>query len=121
MRFAASLVAGLTATLIAFSAHAGAKQDFTLSNDTGYDIASVYISAANDDKWGGDIMGQDILANGSGTEIVFDQGDSTCNWDLKATYTDGTDAIWHGLNLCEISKVTIHYDHGSDTTSADLQ
>lgn len=121
MRFAASFVVGLTATLIAFSANAGAKQDFVLSNDTGYDIASVFISAANDGAWGSDVMGQDILANGDGAEIVFDHGDNNCNWDIKAVYSDGTEAVWGGLNLCEISKVTIHYDHGSDTTSADLQ
>ena len=121
MRFASSLVLGLAATLIAFSANAGAKQDFMLSNDTGYDIASVFISAANDGNWGADVMGQDILAKGAGTEIVFDQGDNTCNWDIKAVYSDGEEAIWHGLNLCEISKVTIHYDHATDATSADLQ
>ena len=121
MRFASSLVLGLAATLIAFSANAGAKQDFALTNATGYDIASVYISPAHDDKWGADIMGQDILNNGAATEIVFDQGDNTCNWDLKATYTDGEEAIWHGLNLCEISKVTVHYDHASGSTTADLQ
>jgi len=121
MRFASSLVLGLAATLIAFSANAGAKQDFMLSNDTGYDIASVFISAANDGNWGADVMGQDILAKGAGTEIVFDQGDNTCNWDIKAVYSDGEEAIWHGLNLCEISKVTVHYDHASGSTSADLQ
>jgi len=96
-----------------------AKQDFTLVNQTGYELKEVYVSPTKADDWQEDILGQDTLADGGVVHIHFSPKAHTCKWDLKVVYTDdGSNAVWGNINLCDIDKITIHYDRKSDTTSA---
>ncbi len=93
-------------------------QDFTLSNETGYTINSVYVSGTGTTEWGDDIMGSDSLDDGSSVAISFDKGDRGCDFDLKVVYSDQTSAEWHDLDLCTISDVHLHYDKDTGDTSA---
>jgi hypothetical protein len=111
--FAACAVVALLCTM---PAKAG-DQDFTLVNKTGYDIAQVYASPVKSDTWGGDIMGSDILANGASVSITFAHEASACHWDLKVVYTDKETAVWQSVNLCKVSKITVHWDKDSGETT----
>jgi hypothetical protein len=33
---------------------------------------------------------------------------------------DDSSAVWYGIDLCEISRITIRYNRKSDTTSASF-
>jgi hypothetical protein len=85
-------------------------QDFTLRNQTGYTIDEVYVSAANDNSWGEDILGRDTMSDGDSTDISFSRTESSCAWDLKVVFDDNESAIWKNFNLCEISEITVKYD-----------
>jgi len=113
-------MAAMAALAVFAPLHAlAAPQDFTLVNDTGYEIKNVYISPTSSDDWGDDVLGEDTLATGDSQEITFPEGRSqSCHWDMKVTYQDDTSHEWKNLNLCEISKLTIHYDEGTHDTSA---
>ena len=55
----------LVAIVLAGSAAVFAgDQNFTLINKTGLTIDKVYVSPANDNSWGEDVLGRDTLANG---------------------------------------------------------
>ena|ERR1700712_4733404 len=96
-----------------------APQDFTLTNDTGYDIAEVYIGPTSSNDWGDDVMGEDVLSNGADQDIVFPKGrGATCHWDLKVVYTDQTSAQWLNFDLCTISSIKISYDRKTGKTWA---
>jgi hypothetical protein len=96
-----------------------AKQDFTLVNKTGYELNKVYVSPAKSDDWEEDVLGRDTLSDGDATDIKFQRATKTCSWDMKVVYTvDSSSAIWHGIDLCSVAKITIHYNKSSDTTSA---
>lgn len=99
---------------------AQSRQDFLLINRTGYDISEVYISPAKADDWEEDILGSDdALDNGEQREIKFHRAGKTCMWDLKVVYEeDDSSAVWHDINLCEVSKITVRYNRKTDTTSA---
>jgi len=112
---------GLALAFTSFQGVQAADQDFTLINRTGYDIDQVYVSPSRSNNWGRDVMGQDVLANGAATEIVFPPGTQDCNWDLKVVYSDQETATWQRLNLCNISRVTIRYNRGSGETSATVE
>jgi hypothetical protein len=115
---AAATVAATLLTLAPAIASA-APQDFALTNSTGYDIKSVFISPTASDEWGDDVLGQDELANGAEATIHFPGGrGETCNWDLKVTYEDNTTAEWKNFDLCTISQIDITYDKDAGTTSA---
>ena len=92
-------------------------KDFTLVNDTGVVINTcTALPPAN--NWREDILGVDTLASGESVTVKF-SGFDHCQWDLRIEDTDGNALEWTGLNLCDISRVTLHWD-GSNAT-ADLE
>ena len=96
-----------------------AKQDFTLVNKTGYALSEVYVAPSKSDYWESDILGRDLMPDGEAFEISFDWADKSCFWDLKVIYHyDNSSAVWYGIDLCTVSKITIKYNRTSDTTSA---
>ncbi len=88
--------------------HAG-DQDFTLVNDTGFTVDQVYITPADSDDWGDDILGRDTLADGESVDIKFHRKEKAKHWDLKVVDTHGDAVKWEDINLLEVAKITIHY------------
>jgi hypothetical protein len=111
--FAAAAVLCLAGT----AAFAG-KQDFTLVNNTGYQIDKVYVSSVGAKSWEDDILGRDTLDDGEQVAISFEKGERGCHYDLKVVYQDKDEAEWHDVDLCEISTVHIHWDKTAGTTTA---
>ena len=109
----------VVAAFIQPAAAQDAKQDFTLINKTGYELKEVYVSPGKASDWQEDVLGQDTLGDGQRVNIHFHSTTRTCKWDLKVVYTeDGSSAVWSDINLCDVSKVTIHYDRKNDVTRA---
>lgn len=98
---------------IAFAALSGiamgqAEQNFTLVNNTGSAVVTLNVSPGGEDRWGPDILGQDVLANGESAEVQFEgSNEETCLWDIRVTYEDGDSGDWRGTDLCEYSTVTL--------------
>ncbi|MEA3047438.1 MAG: hypothetical protein QOJ53_1770 [Sphingomonadales bacterium] len=84
-----------------------ARQNFTVVNNTGHTVMTLNVSAANDNSWGPDILGRDVLANGESAAITFERGESQCLWDIRATYQDGDTTDMRGVNLCQVATVTL--------------
>ena len=62
-----------------------------------------------------------MLEDGNAANIHFNPRAETCKWDLKVVYTeDDSNAIWQSINLCEVDKITIHYDRKNDVTRASF-
>ncbi|WP_043745097.1 hypothetical protein [Paramagnetospirillum magneticum] len=113
--FAALLLSGIASSALA----AEAKQDFTLVNKTGYELNAVFVSPGHADAWGEDVMGRDTLGDGESVHITFKRAEKTCEWDLKVVYTvDDSKAVWHDIDLCSVSKITIRYNKNTDKTTA---
>jgi len=119
MRFVRFLPALALALSFTGTAHAEARQDFDLSNKTGYEIKEVYVSPSKSDDWEEDVLGTGTLPDGNKVHIKFHRATETCQWDVKVVYTDdSSSAVWQNINLCDVEKITIHYNRSSDTTSA---
>ncbi len=88
-------------------ATAGATPDCTLVNNTGHTVMTLNVSPSESDEWGPDILGADVLANGQSAQVSFERGQDQCNWDLRATYDDGDTTDARGVNLCELTTVTL--------------
>src|SRR5688500_16665352 len=91
------------------------KLDFELLNRTGLIIAELYVSPSNDDEWGADVLGKDILKAGESVEIEFSRGETTCNWDVKIVDEDEDDVIWEKIDLCKAAHITLRYENGTPT------
>ena len=102
---------------MAGSAAMAGDADFTLVNQTGYDLREVYISPANRNSWGRDRLGKDTLDNNKSRLFTFSDN-ANCVQDLKVVFDDDdSSSIWKGLDLCEINKLTIKYNRRTDTVS----
>ena len=88
-------------------ATASAQQDFTLVNNTGHTVMTLNVSPSNSDQGGPDILGADVLANGQSAAVSFERGQDQCQWDIRATYDDGDTSDARGVNLCELTTVTL--------------
>jgi hypothetical protein len=99
------LIAGALLVAAMSTAAFAAQQDFTITNHTGHTIVTLNVSPNNDDHWGPDILGRDVLNNGEQTAIRFDRNEEQCSWDIKVTYDDGTDNDLRAVNLCETTEV----------------
>jgi len=100
------LVAALAAASLATAAYA-ARQDFVIVNKTGQAIMTLNVSPSEEDSWGPDILGTDILAAGERAEVSFDNTEERCDWDLRVTYEDGDTGDWRDVNLCETAVVEL--------------
>ncbi|MFC7500220.1 hypothetical protein ACFQRC_13410 [Enterovirga sp. GCM10030262] len=114
------LAAAILAASFASPASAG-TQDFVILNNTGYTIKQLHVAASTKDVWEEDVLGSEILEDGERTRVRFDSDEESCLWDIKVTYDDGETAAWQGVNLCEISIVSLRYDHETGSTSAEAE
>lgn len=122
IRAAFAVAAALWLATPLTAAAAEAKQDFTLVNATGYDVKEVYVSSHRTDDWEEDVLGDDQLDDGMKVNIHFAPKTKTCKFDLKVVYADDDSAaVWQNIDLCTVSKITIHYNRKSDQTSAELE
>ena len=117
------MYAALVAVGLMFSAQTGycGDQDFSVVNKTGVEINALYVSPGDKSDWGEDILGQDTLADGGTCNITFSPKEKSELWDLRIEDGDGNSIEWTGLNLMEISKVTLHYNAEKGEATADIK
>jgi len=107
-RFLAPLLAtAIIATPIpALAAGAG---NFTLVNKTGANIGTLQIRRVGTAGWtslGG------APANGARTAVAFTDPD--CAFDIKANLAGGQSATFTGVNLCDVTTVTLNRGPSGD-------
>jgi hypothetical protein len=104
-RLAAGLSFTAAALFIAQSAFADVR-DFTLTNNSSVDSASVYVSPSGVDSWGSDAMGTDVLPSGQSVNMNFSgSADAACVYDIKVIGTQGEDCYLYKVDLCSVSQV----------------
>src|SRR4029453_17352975 len=106
-RFIAPLLA-LAALALPAPALAAAG-NFTLVNKTGTAISSLQIRRVGTTAWqslGGN------PANGSRTAVAFANPD--CAFDIKANLAGGQSATFTGVNLCDVTTVTLNRGPNGD-------
>ena len=98
----------LSGVFFAGSALAG-TQDFTLVNQTGVEIYRLFISETTNENWEEDVLGDQVLPDGSRMDIDF-YGRNACLWDMMVTDEQDNTVEWTGINLCEASVVVLRCD-----------
>jgi hypothetical protein len=91
--------------------------DFTLVNKTGFTINAIFVSPADDDEWGDDVLELDVLPNNKSVDIEFDEDYEDLliafdidKYDLKCEYEDGSVDEWYDLKLEDIVTLTLTLD-----------
>lgn len=100
-----------TGTAIAMSPTAQAQDlSFTVYNETSETLMEFYTSPANEDSWGSDLLGSNVLGSGSsGTAIIADDSDQ-CVYDIQGVFMDddGVESVVEdfGIDLCDLGSYT---------------
>ena len=105
------LIAPLLATAMAVMpapalADAG---NFTLVNKTGANISSLKIRRVGTSAWQS-LTGAPPL--GERVAVAFANPD--CAFDIQASLADGSNAVFPGVNLCDVTVVTLNRGKGGD-------
>ena len=93
------------------------SQDFTIVNETGIEIYSVYVSPTGEQSWGDDILTTDTLPTGSSTDIVFDTEVEEQYWDLMVADSAGATVEWSNIDLFSVSEITLKIENGAPTAT----
>ncbi|MEY2557583.1 MAG: hypothetical protein QOE34_1008 [Verrucomicrobiota bacterium] len=102
----------LVALLGVPNSFAEGKQDFTLHNETGKTIKEVYVGPSSSEEWGDDVMGKDVVADGTSVRITFHPKATANHWDLKIVFEDDKWTVWNNFDLSTIDDITISYKDG---------
>ena len=120
MKMLKSAILACALTLVAFSSVTSAapqnrKLDFKLINKSTYTVVELYVSPTDDEEWGEDVLGRDVLANNDSVDIEFSRSETTCSWDLKIVDDEEDEVTWTKLNLCTANEITLRYENGKPT------
>ena len=74
----------------------------TIENNTGVTMREFYASNRDQQSWGRDWFGSDMLYSGQYVQYNLDDGSGYCIWDLKAVFVDGDEVTSMGFNVCEL-------------------
>ena len=79
---------------------------FDLINSSSANLQELYVSPANSDTWGEDILGIDVLAVGEQGAVTIADGESVCAYDLQLVMDSGA-TLEGTADLCETRQFTI--------------
>jgi hypothetical protein len=91
---------------------AATNLDFKLHNHTEKAIHHIYISGHDDNQWGEDVLGKDVLEEDEATEIKFSEGTAAATYDMKVEFEDKSTGVWPSLDLTQITDITLFYKDG---------
>jgi len=112
-----AVVVSLVSLLCLTSSLADGKKDFTLHNQTGKAIKEIFIEPSNSERFGEDVMGKDVVANGGSIHVTFHSAASGNHWDLKVVFVDDTSTVWSNVDLSAIDEITISYKEGKPSAT----
>lgn len=90
---------------------AGVTYSYDVVNNTGFTLVDVFVSPAETDHWGKDILPNDLFENGSTIKVTIppDYG-TTCMFDMKITDAEGGHITFTNIDICKLVKLKINAD-----------
>ena len=67
----------------------------TVTNDSSQSLDEIYSSTCDEDEWGDDLMGVEVLEPGEEVDITVEEG---C-WDIKAVAEDGQEVDAYSITV----------------------
>lgn len=89
----------------------GITYSYDVVNNTGFTLVDVFVTPAETEHWGKDILPNDLFENGSTIKVTIppDYG-KTCLFDMKITDTQGGHITFTNIDICKIVKLQINGD-----------
>lgn len=97
----------LPAAILAAACTTAAASDLEIDNQSAWDIQNIYISSSDDDDWGPDQLGDDILRSGESVTLMGVRCDT---YDFRLVDEDDDTCEIEGVELCDDTTMTITDD-----------
>jgi hypothetical protein len=107
--FLLAIVAGLSF----FSAKNSSAQALTYDviNNTGVTLVDVFVSPAEQNSWGNDILPNNLFENGATVTVnIPAEYGTTCMFDMKITDGAGGHITFTGIDACKLITLQINGD-----------
>ncbi len=86
---------------------AGVGLGLDLVNFTGSALSAVYISPSDSKGWEENVVGADELNDGDTIDLHFNTEERAVLWDIRIESADEHYAEWKGLDLRNVSRITL--------------
>lgn len=102
-----AIAAVLSLPIAALTVKSALAEDlvFTLYNESSSPLVEFYVEATSEDNWGEDLLEEAVASGESGTVTIAD-GRTTCTYDIRGVFEDGTEVDERQLDLCELGSYT---------------
>ena len=89
----------------------GKTYTYDVVNNTGFTLVDIFVTPAESDHWGKDILPNDLFEAGSTIKVTIppDYG-TTCLFDMKITDAAGGHITFTNIDICKIIKLQINAD-----------
>lgn len=88
--------------------------DFVLINNSGKEITLVELSPAGAGTWAASTLYEDSkpkpIKAAARSTIHFDKAAAQCKYDIRATFSDKSTAVFPNMNMCDLAFVTVRFD-----------
>ena len=82
-------------------------RDFDLANNSSIVLTHVFVSPSDEQRWGEDVLGRDVLNPTETLSIAFSGFDgATCQYDIKVIGQQGEEGLMYKVDLCSSTSVT---------------
>lgn len=105
-----NLKGGLAVLALLAGAMPAAAQtvEFTVINDSSYDLHYFYTTPSTQDDWGEDLLGDTgILESGYQATATIGDGSDQCLYDFKFVMDNGAELVEQAIDICELASYTI--------------
>ena len=100
------LSAAFGLAVLPFSASAE-DLSFELINNSSSDITEFHVSDPSDDTWSDNLMPSVyVLPAGYTVDVNITDGEDHCEYDIRATFEDGSEYEEYGVDVCDLGEWT---------------
>lgn len=84
---------------------------FYIENNTGVTLNNIYVTPAESNTWGDDILPQDLFEDQSRVMVYIPETlGETCIFDIKITDLEGNSVTFTNVDACALNTLRINWD-----------
>lgn len=99
-------VLGVSAAMLLATSALAEDLEFFLINESSADLVGFNVSSTASDSWEENLLEGGYLAPGYEIGVMIADGLTTCIYDVRGVFSDGSEAEDYGLDLCDLGSYT---------------
>jgi len=85
------------------------ERNVELTNNTRMAIIEIQIARLGTERWGKDLLGENILLPAQSLIVDIDDAKGYCRFDFRTVFDDGATLIRRDVDVCAVERFAISY------------